>query len=211
MWAYLLVLLIILGVYFIIKNSQYVKFEVDNDVYQVEKDSPDGPESLQTLVNIRKKLERLVHHLLNKYPKNKLVKRLQKRFKDTVLREANPDGDSSQTSYTINKGDTIVLCLRTNDGQIVAFNTLMYVAIHELAHIYSSSYHHNNEFWSNMKFLIEEGIEAGVYEETDYYKNPVRYCGMTIASNIPKTLKQTGGGNRELIYSMLHSKTILAN
>ena len=209
MWAYLLILIIILGIYFIFKNSEYIRFEVDDDVYQVEKDSPNGAVSLQTLVNIRKKLEKLVRHLLSKYPKNRLCDRLKTRFTDTILRESNPNGDSSQTSYTINKGDVIVICLRTNDKKLVDFNTLMYVAIHELAHIYSSSYHHNDEFWSNMKFLIDESIELGIYDATDYYKNPVRYCGMTIASNIPNTFKQTGGANMELHCALTNSRVIL--
>lgn len=194
-------------------NSQYLKFEVDNDTYQIEKYSPAPSESLHTLVNIRKSLSKLVRYLLKKYPNHKLINRMDHRFKDTVLREANPNGDSSQTSYTINKGDTMVVCLRTNDNKVVNFNTLMYVAIHELAHIYSSSYHHNDEFWSNMKFLIDEAIDLGVYKPVNYYKNPVRYCGMTIASNIPDKIgskpNQTGGSNPTIHHLLLHSRTIL--
>ena len=60
-----------------------------------------------------------------------------------------------------------------------------------------------------MKFLIDEAIELGIYELMDYYKNPVRYCGMMIASNIPNTFKQRGGANPELFYALTNSRVIL--
>lgn len=217
MWAYLLISILVITAYWIFKNSQYLKFEVDNDNYQVEKQSPNRTEALSALVNIRKNLDRLVHHLTKKYPNEPLVQRLNYRFKDTVLREANPEGDPNQTSYTINKGDTMVICLRTNDKKMVDFNTLMYVAIHELSHIYSSSYHHNDEFWGNMKFMIDEAIEAGIYRQVDYNKNPVRYCGMTIASDIPSKAKifppsatiQQRGGAIPLIEQLLAKSSVI--
>ena len=136
---------------------------------------------------IRKKLNQLVNHMNEKYP-DKKSKRLYHRFKDTILKEFNPNEESvkkQQTSYTINKGDTMVLCLRRIDGGLVDLNTLMYVAIHELAHIYSSSLHHSQEFWQNMAFLLTEANKIGIYQKVNYAKNPVRYCGLTIKSSIP--------------------------
>ena len=121
-----------------------------------------------------------------KYPKSDKVERMKERFYNTTLREANPNGDPTQTSYTVNKGDTMVICLRAYGGQLVDLTTLMYVAIHEFAHIYSSSYHHTKEFWDNMKFLIDEAVERGLYRRVDYRKSPVKYCGIMISSNIPR-------------------------
>jgi len=185
MLAYFLILVLLVIVIWVYKENQFDRFTIEDKIFQIEKYSPSKHDSLTTLVKVRKSLDRLVSHLKTKYPENYYVNRLEKRFDQTVLRENNPDQNSDDTSYTINKGDTLVLCLRTKDGNLVDLNTLTYVAIHELAHIFSSSYHHNNEFWRNMRFLIDEAINIGVYVQTDYEKNPVRYCGLTISSDVP--------------------------
>lgn len=213
MWIHLTLLILALLIYWIWQNGQFEKIKVDNHIFQLDKNSPNQDNALNNLVKIRQKLNLLVQHLLKKYPDNNLINRLDQRFKNTILREANPNGNSAQTSYTINKGDVIVLCMRTVNKKMVDFNTLMYVAIHELAHVYSSSYHHNPEFWTNMKFLIDEAIEIGIYNQTNYEADPVRYCGMTIASNIPENYGQTGGNRSDntLSYIMNHSGTILAS
>jgi len=201
MWGLILVILLVVFIAFwLFKTNQYDTYKVSKDTFMIEKYSPSKEESLQALVVVRRKLDSLVEHLVQTYPEDPFVKRLKTRFKDTVLREANPDGDPSQTSYTINKGDAMVICLRTKDGRMVDINTLSYVAIHELAHIYSSSYHHNAEFWRNMKFLINEATKIRLYKKVNYNKNPQQYCGIVIASNIPdkypasKPGSQSGGG-----------------
>ena len=168
-------------------NNQYIKFTIDDKEYHIERYSQENKyESLNTLVQIRKKLDMLIEYLIQKYPNDEKIKRMKKRFLNTVLREANPDGDPTQTSYTINKGDTMVICLRSDNNKVVDINTLTYVAIHELAHIYSSSYNHSDEFWENMAYLINEANDAGIYKKTNYHMNPVHYCGIVISSNIPR-------------------------
>jgi hypothetical protein len=199
MWlSFLLLLIVVVIVLLLVKNGKYVDFEVDSKNYQIEKYSPGKVESLNTLVKIRKNLEKLIEHLSTKYPDSDKVARMKERFENTVIREANPNGDPTQTSYTINKGDTMVLCLRTSGSQIVDMNTLMYVAIHELAHIYSTGFHHGEEFWKNMQFLINEAIAINIYKPANYAKEPVKYCGITISSNVPTlelSPKETQGKN----------------
>ena len=56
----------------------------------------------------------------------------------------------------------------------------MFVAIHELAHLMSKSIGHTTEFWDNMRFLLEKGIEIGIYNHIDYSKKPEDYCGIKI-------------------------------
>jgi len=194
MWLYILILLIVVVFILLYTNNQYIKFKVDDKEYHIEQYSPARYESLDTLVQIRQKLDKLVNYMLKKYPNDPKVERMQRRFKNTVLQEANPEkGDSSHTSYTINKGETMVICLRSEKNNLVDMNTLMYVAIHELAHIYSSSYNHSPEFWKNMAFMINEAEILGIYKKTNYHQNPVHYCGIIISSNIPETNNQTGG------------------
>ena len=57
---------------------------------------------------------------------------------------------------------------------------MMFVAIHELAHLMTKSIGHTAEFWDNMRFLLKEGIKIGVYVKQDFNKSPVEYCGTQI-------------------------------
>ena len=62
-------------------------------------------------------------------------------------------------------------------------NMLMFVAIHELAHIATDEEGHTDAFWENMKFLLEEGINIGIYIQQDFTQNPEEYCGMMVTSS----------------------------
>ena len=83
-----------------------------------------------------------------------------------------------------NKGEKTVYCLRSRDdkNKIVELNTMMFVALHELAHTMTKSIGHTKEFWDNMRFILEQGERIGVYRPIDYSKNHEEYCGMTINS-----------------------------
>lgn len=182
-----LIFMIILGMYFLYHHYQYQEFWIDGKRYMIEKnkESSDKNNALQTIYAIRSKLDQLIDCLVKKYPDDWKIKRLKDRFKNTIIKEANPnDRDPKKTSYTIDKGEMMVLCIRTRDGQLVDMNTLMYVAVHELTHIYSVTYDqdHNAEFWRKMKFMIEEASKCGVYVPIDYQKHPVKYCGQYINS-----------------------------
>ena len=83
-------------------------------------------------------------------------------------------------AYTVNKGDTISICLRQPDGQWVDNNTLMYVLIHELTHMVTHSYGHAREFWDNMNYIIEIASSNNLYRPVNYRLHPVKYCGMII-------------------------------
>ena len=67
--------------------------------------------------------------------------------------------------------------------QLIDINTLTFVAVHELAHLMTSSIGHKKEFWDNFTFMLEYATEAGLYEAVDYSKKPSEYCGLTIDSN----------------------------
>jgi predicted metal-dependent hydrolase len=67
--------------------------------------------------------------------------------------------------------------------QLIDINTLTFVALHELAHLMTSSIGHKKEFWDNFTFMLEYATEAGLYRAVDYAKHPSEYCGLTIDSN----------------------------
>ena len=62
-------------------------------------------------------------------------------------------------------------------------NTMMFVAIHELAHLMTKKIGHPPEFWDNMKFLLEVGVKENIYIKQDFANNPKDYCGMTITDS----------------------------
>ena len=91
-----------------------------------------------------------------------------------------PD-DEKNTSYTINKGEKIVICLRSKLlSEIHDINTIMYVVIHELAHVACPEFGHTPLFKKIFIFLLKESYKINIYTPIDYRKKPQDYCGMTI-------------------------------
>ena len=61
---------------------------------------------------------------------------------------------------------------------------MMFVSLHELAHIMTKSIgHDNDEFWSNFKFILTNATELGIYKNVDYRQEPEEYCGMMITDS----------------------------
>ena len=136
------------------------------------------------LANINIKLNKLIKHLGEKYPNKNNVKRLINGYNPRKIYETLPT--SEYTAYSENKGEKLAFCLdseKNNKGRIIDDNTLMYVALHELSHIASKSIGHNDEFWTNFKFIITEAKKINIYNPIDYKKTPARYCGMNITDN----------------------------
>tara|TARA_Y100001970_G_scaffold167266_1_gene204721 strand:+ start:1384 stop:1983 length:600 start_codon:yes stop_codon:yes gene_type:complete len=136
------------------------------------------------LANVNVKLNKLVKYLGEKYPEKENVKRIIKRYDPKKIYETLPT--SEYTAYSENKGEKLAFCLDTeknSKGRLIDDNTLMYVALHELSHIASVSIGHNDEFWSNFKFLITNAKNINIYNPVDYKKNNARYCGMNITDN----------------------------
>ena len=135
------------------------------------------------LARTTEKLKKLVKHMKEKYPGRDNVKRLVNGFNPKRVNETLPT--SEYTAYSENKGEKLAFCLNTTKkgNKLIDENTLMFVAIHEIAHIMTKSIGHKPEFWNNFKFLLENAKEIGVYEPEDYKKNPQSYCGMEITDN----------------------------
>lgn len=160
----------------------YVVSSVDNRKYLV-RNLPDKKQAANILANTRKKLVSLCDILEEKYSKNKSIIRLIRNFRPDNLIES--DGGSKYTSYAVNKGEKIVFCLRSRNSkeELVDENLLMFVALHELAHVMTKSIGHTDEFWNNFKFLLKHAIENNLYQKHDFRKKPEKYCGTTITDS----------------------------
>ncbi len=191
-----IVLLMIIYMYLETRTYEviYVKSAVDNKDYLVRNLS-DKQEAADLLARTKAKLIKVVDHLkgvndeqVKKYASNdgavnetkEGFDRLIKRFQPDNISETTPN--SKYTSYSVNKGQKIVFCLRAK-GEVetlVADNVIMFVALHELSHIMTKSVGHTEEFWSNFRILLRVAIELKLYQNQDYSTSPVDYCGTKI-------------------------------
>jgi predicted metal-dependent hydrolase len=180
----LIFLMVTLFIFLESKNNDvtYVISSVDNRKYLV-RNLPDKKKAADILANTRRKLVTLCDILETKYSKNKSIIRLIKNFRPDNLIES--DGGSKYTSYAVNKGEKIVFCLRSRNSkeELVDENLLMFVALHELAHVMTKSIGHTEEFWNNFKFLLKHAIENNLYKKHNFRKNPEKYCGTTITDS----------------------------
>lgn len=163
-------------------NLEYVISTVDNEKYLVQA-LPDKQKAADMLANIRKKLETLTRHLEKIAPQDERTKRLVMNFQPSKIQEGVES--TKHTSYSINKGEKIVFCLRSRDDkkELADLNTMMFVALHELGHIATESVGHTDEFWTNFRWLLEEAINIGIYIEQDFKSKPQPYCGITITDS----------------------------
>lgn len=82
-------------------------------------------------------------------------------------------GDSS---YTENK-NVITLCLKDPDHKsYYDMNTLMYVALHELAHVITTTIGHDENFKKNFSKLLIKAERLGLYNPN--IPLPKKYCGV---------------------------------
>ena len=179
-------------------SSQYplveVKSSIDGRNYKV-RDMEDKQQAADLLANIRLKLTRLTDALEQKYPDKKQIKQIVKNFRSDPDRFLEATPDAQHTSYSVNKGESVHLCLRhrnTGDESLVNENVMMFVSIHELSHICTESIGHGPDFWNNMGFLLKEAEAMGLYTYTDFKAQPVSYCGMQITDSPRYDVKKDG-------------------
>lgn len=203
---------IIIIVIILLISILYIKFRFTEDIYvKSDKDLNDnyyiirrGEKSLQflkesadTLAELDNRINKLIIHLENTFnndsSKNYWIKMLRSNYSNTggvsILSEAAID--SRYTTYTVNKTD-IHVCLRSRDSteKLYDIDLLMYVILHELAHLCNYSrngeaiHGHGIEFRNIFKVLVKEAVKIRIYKYTDYSQTPTEYCGMTISSQI---------------------------
>jgi predicted metal-dependent hydrolase len=182
---FFIIFIVIIILFFYIKGIyaevEYKKSTEDGELYLVRK-IKNSQEAANYLSDIANRLENVVKHYVSKYPDNKESKLLFENFNKKNCSESS--FQSGYTSYSVNKGERIVLCIRQKDDTFVDKNVVMYVGIHELAHLGTISIGHESEFWNLMKKLLEEAVLIGEYKVVDYSKNPTPYCGITISHSV---------------------------
>uniref|UniRef100_A0A6C0AJH9 Uncharacterized protein n=1 Tax=viral metagenome TaxID=1070528 RepID=A0A6C0AJH9_9ZZZZ len=165
-------------------NIQEVKSSKDGRVYKVQ-DLPNKQEACELMADIRKNLDKL----MTKYREDPAsaadprTKVLLERFKPENMCENDIHADS--TSYSENKGEKIVVCMREKiePYKLVDANTVMFVILHEMSHLMTTTIGHTPEFWTNFKKILHDAVGVGIYTPVNYSKSPVSYCGMSISDS----------------------------
>ncbi len=176
-----------------------VQSTVDGKIYKV-RDMPDKQQAANLLATLRIKLVKLCDTLEKKYPDKAQVKQMVQNFRSDPERFLEATPDSEHTSSTVNKGESIHMCLRQREGpdeSLVNENVMMFVALHEFAHICTESIGHDSDFWNNFGWLLKEAEGMGIYQYTDFAAHPVSYCGVYITDS-PRYDPKKDGTNQQI-------------
>lgn len=187
-----LLIAIVVLIFFLSKKTKseasYVKSDITNKSYLVQ-NLPNKEEAAHILGIIDKRISILDDYLrenINKFPEYKpYIEQFNNRIKKVTLYENAPDG--KYTSFTVDKGKEIALCLRSRKtGQIHDINLVMYVTLHELAHVACPETDHTELFKKIFIFLIKNSIDLNIYKHIDYETDPAEYCGLVIDEDLLK-------------------------
>lgn len=199
----LFVIFVILLIFIIIlylrtddRNMIYAISDIDNKLYMV-RNTDDKQHAVNLLGNINKNINDISEYMnynLNNPNNNKkeiynefkpYILRLKNRIKDIIIKESSEK--SLYTSYTVNKGEQIIFCIRSklidnhiNTGTLHNINLIMYVVLHEISHIACPEYGHTTLFKRIFAFFCDEACDLGIYKRIDFKSSPTEYCGMII-------------------------------
>jgi predicted metal-dependent hydrolase len=187
---FMLVISIYIFIYFNKNEVIYVESHFSGKEYLVQ-----NTENKTTSADLLAKLESNMYKLRNYLVENKNLEKYKSNLKYIDLLEKNLNTDRTHiyegtdevgyTSYSVNKGEEIVFCLKSKETkEFHDINLILYVAIHEMAHIGCPEVGHTQLFKEIFAFFITEAIELNIYKYENYATNPVEYCGMTLSSSI---------------------------
>ena len=174
----ILIIISIIIIKYIYKPGEYIKSTIDNKEYFVE-DNEDKQLSADTLAQIRRNINLLVKQIKNNPKKEyeEYIKDLDKKIKNIDISE---NTTNFNTSYSINKKE-LVFCLKSKiNHKIHNLNLLMYVVIHEVAHLMNPEYGHGELFKEIFNYLLNNAQSIGIYTPINFNLNPQEYCGMNI-------------------------------
>lgn len=191
----IILLLTLIIIYKIKYRSKYITIEAFNNNNYLVNDLPDAKEAANTLANIMITLDKLVSNIIFDFDNNinqrseedyiyiNNIRTIKRKLPFVKISE-NPT-DSNYTSYSINKGEELVFCIRDKKKyKIHDINELLYVAIHEIAHIGCPEIGHTELFRKINVYLLSKAVCYNLYKYIDYYNDNRNYCGMTLTSTI---------------------------
>lgn len=165
-------------------EADIVTSTINNQKYVVrnETDKQDAADLLANLENIILYFSKYLYEKRNSEEikeKKKYVELLHNGCKNIQLSEGTDN--NSYTTYTINKGEKMVFCLRSKiTNKLHDINLLTFVTIHEMAHIACPEKDHTPLFVDIFKFLLYQAVHIKLYIYQDYRLENTEYCGLTL-------------------------------
>jgi predicted metal-dependent hydrolase len=187
----ILISIIIIFIYILysIKKKRLTLVEANNNIKYMVYNNRNKKDAANLLAELVSKMYKLKNYLLEEKEKYKEYKEyiilLNENFTEsrTTIYENTPESDL--TSYSVNKGEELAFCLKSKKtGNFHDINLIMYVALHEMAHMACPEIGHGDLFKKIFKFITEIAISTNLYSKEDYYTQPVEYCGMILSSSI---------------------------
>ena len=110
-----------------------------------------------------------------------IIHKIKNLFKDIGVKKDVPVSSGNE-SYTTSK-EKITLCLKDKSGKYYNDNMLVYVSLHELAHLLTPDYEQNYEnhgpkFINTFSKLLKIAEGKKLYNPN--IKKPSEYCGLTL-------------------------------
>jgi hypothetical protein len=171
-----------------IRNAGLVRAEFDGQIYMVQ-ELPDKSKAVDLLIKLKNNLALIAQKSLDRAKKenNKeyinYTQIIVDKLNSVFIREV--EKDSPYTSYSVNKGEELVFCLRNKQSnEFYDYNKILYVAVHEIAHIGCPEVGHTKLFFELNRFILETAQENNMYEFVDYNNIPEEYCGIQIYTNV---------------------------
>ena len=200
----LIIAVVIVLIYFVyvkvFNDSEHMKVQAtDGHTYNILEDYEDKKETAELFSRINRKMLMFLEALKKKYgvnavgfdgysthPQNELigiVDRVLSNYNFEALFETEPTGKSG-TSYTVEKGEELHMCMRDKKTlKLHNEHEIMFVALHELAHMGNLGWGHGTDFWEVFKFILHEANELGIHRPVNYKYTPIYYCGLKVDYN----------------------------
>jgi len=187
-WVFILAIVAVAYIAMYFKTGNYpmslTQSKVDKEYYLV-RNLPDKQDAADRLARVRAKILRLRKNLAQSHMDKPFVKQMIENFDCTASRFTESTPDAQYTSYSVNKGEKVFMCLRQRDAkeELVSENIILFVALHEMSHVGTASIGHTPEFWNHFAWVLKQAESMNIYEYTDFAAHPVEYCGVHITDS----------------------------
>jgi hypothetical protein len=182
-------------IYKLVYKSRIITVEAFDKIAYLVNDLPDSQQAANVLAKIMITMNTLVNKIIFDYDNHpefnteedhtyvKYVKTIKERLPYVKISESPLN--SKFTSYSVNKGEELVFCIRSKTTRkIHQLNELLYVSIHEIAHIGCPEIGHTKLFSLINLYLLKKAVCYGLYVYVDYFEDNKDYCGMALTSTI---------------------------
>ena len=142
--------------------------------FAVQGDRSDAAEAASLLAELRARLRRLA----TEGGSDPRILRLRERWDGRLGETGRGDTDIAYSSQK----RSVRICLRKPDGSLEQdINQLMFVLVHEAAHITCTEVGHTDLYWRIFKFLLEKAESLGIYTYSD--TTAATMCGTRLGHN----------------------------